>query len=884
MTRASSASTSIARAPAATARIAALALFLSVAGAPLAARDGWSERTWRVEDELPIAAVTAIDQTPDGYLWLATRNGLVRFDGARFEVLRGTDHLEMPSDRLTTLFTEPSGDLWTTTQSEDLLRLRHGTFRRFDREAGLPDDRVVFWRRGRGGELWLGTRGGAAHCLGDRCRDPTDGRVRDPVLALEPADDGSLWIGTHERGLLRLLPDGTLETFGGDRGLPALDVEALHITADGTLWVGTGRGLARLEGGRLIPATVPGEPNTELVLRLESDRDGNLYAGTASGLFVHHGGRLERRTRYPSYTGAERLVLDTPAGRAVNLGTRVEVDGREIFSSAHPITSLHFDREGTLWVGSDGGGLTRLRPTPITLVGEAEGLPGDNVYPIVEGPPGTLWFGVLGGLARLEGGEMRSWGVEAGLPHFGVWSIAPDGAESAWVGSNGVRRFESGRFTKRGVDPALLDIDVRALLLDRQGALWVGSSGRGLFRRLDGEWRRWTADEGVPPAAIRVLAEDAEGAIWLGTDGAGIARCRADAGCERLSSADGLPSDLVRALWIEESGAVWVGTENRGLVRIEPGDGPLAAARRTFVRRHDGLFDDGIHQIVDDGLGRLWMSTNRGLFWVARAELEAFVAGTLGEVHSVVYTERDGLRSREANGGVQSAGLRASDGRLWFPTQAGAAVIDPRRVRDYLKPPPVVFERIEARSPDGVRTLPPPTPEDGVGRLELRPGERDLTVAYTAPSFVAPERIRFRYRLEGLSSDWTDVGDVRQIALSYLPPGRHRLRVAAANADGVWNLDGAVLDLVLPARFWETRAFPVSLVALALAALGAAGLWRRRVTRLRQRELERRVREQTAELALEKERVEAQAEQLRELDRAKSHFFANVSHELRTPL
>jgi signal transduction histidine kinase/AraC-like DNA-binding protein/CheY-like chemotaxis protein len=327
---------------------------------------------------------------------------------------------------------------------------------------------------------------------------------------------------------------------------------------------------------------------------------------------------------------------------------------------------------------------------------------------------------------------------------------------------------------------------------------------------------------------------------------------------------------------------LWIGTEDRGLCRVElDGNGP-EHARISVVRKKDGLFDDGIHRILDDGLGRLWMSTNRGIFRVLHLQLEDFCAGRESHVTSIAYTERDGLRSREANGGVHPAGIRARDGRLWFPTQAGAVVVDPRAVRTSSAAPLVRIEKLQL----GAAVLSP-----APGSVRLAPDQRSFEIHYTAPSFVHPELTRFRHRLLGFDDKWVQAGTQRSARYTNVPPGSYRLEILAQSHEGLYSAEPATLEVHVAHRFHETRAFQ-TLVLFGLL-LTAAAAWRSRLARLRRRqhELERLVAERTRELELEKHRVEqasatlaAQAAALAELNASRSRFFADFSHELRTPL
>jgi ligand-binding sensor domain-containing protein len=267
-------------------------------------------------------------------------------------------------------------------------------------------------------------------------------------------------------------------------------------------------------------------------------------------------------------------------------------------------------------------------------------------------------------------------------------------------------------------------------------------------------------------------------------------------GFTSLSQVDGLPFDRIRSLHHDADGWLWVGTEGRGLARLDPREWQEGRRGRIVsYRMSDGLFDEVIHQILEDEAGRLWMSSNRGIFWVRRQELLAFAEGGIPRINSTGYTERDGLRNREANGGSQPAGIKARDGRLWFPTQDGVAVVDPARVQQNRLPPGGVVEQVRA----GGTPLHP-----GDGTLALGVEQRDLQIEYTALSFLAPANVRFRYPLDPYDGDWVDAGSRRTAYYTRVPPGRYTFRVRAANYDGVWNDDGAALLVTILPPWWRT--------------------------------------------------------------------------------
>ncbi|MFL5344029.1 MAG: two-component regulator propeller domain-containing protein [Hyalangium sp.] len=804
-------------------------------------------RVWQTTDGLPENAIEALAQTPDGYLWSGTWEGLVRFDGVRFTVFDFINTPALQGRTIRCLATDASGTLWIGTD-EGLTRMSGGTFSAVSTPPGVT--------------------------------------LRH-LHALLPAKDGGLWIATNSHGLLRYF-EGRFQVWDTDTGLAANRVGAIAEDGKGNLWIGTPAGLQRWDGTAL-QAGPPLEGTQHAVLSLAVDPGGMLWAGAEDGtVYQLHEGRMVPMPE-ASLPGApiEALFVDRQntlwvgsTGRGMlrlSHGRRFTLDASEGLVSNTVIAFLE-DREDSLWIGASEGGLHRFKDAPFTTLGPPEGLPHDVLSALYEARDGSLWFAGLGtGVSRLHDGQVSTWTTHEGLIHDRVRSIsqAPDG--SLWFASQtGLSRWEDGKITTSlGFAQGLPSGPVRVVHFDSDGTLWAGT--QDALVRWNGErFERFTRQQGLPGNSITLLKKRQAGGFWVGTAEGGLAYFVH--GRPVTLSNEGHPMfSEIQAVYEQPNGTLWIGTDE-GLYRWRNG---------AFVRlsRAEGLFNDRIFELLPDGHGNLWMSCNKGIFRVALEELEAVAEGRLPRVTSHAYGSEDGMRAEECNGVGTPAGLVSSDGRLWFPTIRGAVVYDPNKPWHHqaLPAPKVLFEELLV---DTRRV-----PLSGESRIPV--GEGQVELHYTAPSLRDPQALRFRFRLEGVDTDWVEAGARRVAYYTHLPPGQYRFRVQVEPPLGAAEPSEATLSFFLAPRLYQRWGFRVACGLLAMLAVAGVVWLRVHRVRRRERELQARVDERTAELATVNASLSARLQELQATRERLIHaekmaavgtLAAGVGHEINNPL
>ena len=786
-------------------------MVLTLAGCAVAAAQ-YRFDSWTTDDGLPQNSVYSIVQTPDGYIWLTTFDGLVRFDGVHFTVFNKNNTKNLPSNRFIKLFAEADGTLWACTEDNGVARYKDGEFKNFTVHDGLPSNYVVGIQQDADESLLFFARNGIARFRDNRFTVEREGGHRDYKIYLAPS--GRRW-EINSSGLREFDHDGAEKRYplpfdaqkiSADQTFNYFSFVEMLEDRDGFLWLSAAGNLYKLKDGATIEVlTARNNMPASLVRRLAQDRRGDIWLG------------MEK-------DGACRLA----ANRFVCFGVANGLSSNRIFD-------IFSDREGTLWLASNDKGFNRATEQIITPLSIADGLTGKNVYPILEDSRGAIWIGSFSGLSEVKNGKATNYRARDGLLYEIVQSLFEDADGRLWIGSvGGVEFLQNGKFydyTEK-LNIAVGDVDFWDIHQDRRGAFWFATN-KGLVKYDGSVIAKFDAENGLPDNDVKAILEARDGeTLWFGTYG-GLARLKNNQ-FDRFTEKDGLAGNHVRAVYEDADGAIWIGTYDSGLSRFKDG-------HFTNYTTDEGLFSNGVFCILEDDSGTFWMSSNQGIYRVSRKDLEDFAAGKIARVNSTAFDKSDGMLSAECNGGRQPAGIKTADRRLWFPTQDGAAIVDPALVAVNPLAPPVAIENVLIESRPAENFLPAIR---GQAAIVVSPGQNNLEIAYTGLSFIKPEQIRFRYKLEGLDANWTDAGARRTAYFSYLPPGEYTFRVVAANSDGVWNETGKSLAITVLPPFYRTWWFLIlSVLAVSAAAFAVYKTRINRVERARlaQEEFSRRL-------------------------------------------
>jgi ligand-binding sensor domain-containing protein len=755
---------------------------------------------WRQPQGLPQNTVMVIRQTRDGYLWLGTKGGVTRFDGLRFTTFDDARQDQLRENEVHALTEGPDGAVWIGTYGGGVSRLKDGAFSVFTTRDGLVNDYVSDLCTDGSGAVWMATDGGVSRYGGGRFTSYTvaDGLPHTANRSLLCERDGSVLVGTSN-GKLSRFANGHIEVL--DVGLtPGAEVKSLCRDHAHALWIATTDGVLRVKDGHSTRFTSEQGLPSNWTLAVIEDPRGTIWVGGERG--VAHFSEAESAFRT---LGPEVTTIQT-------------------------VKSLYADGEGNVWVGGLIDGMVRMRETLFTTYNTDDGLADPYVTAVLEDSRHTVWLGTAKGLGRLDATGVATYTVGEPKASSRITAIAEDKAGDIWVGTNeGLYRLQAGKLVPVKNDSLPL-MNIRILHADRQGALWLGTQYEGLLRYQDGRFTRYTMQEGLSHDAVRSMAEDPDGSLWIGTKG-GLTHLK-DGTFTRYTERDGLANISVESLYMDKKGMLWIATR-QGVNRLSKG-------RFATFTAGDGLLASFVYCFVEDDEGHFWMNSSKGIFRVRRRELDDFADGKVSRLSSVAYGVEHGLSSTVGVISQFPVAYKGYDGRVWFCTLRGVCVVDPSNLASNGVPPPVHVEQVLVDD----RLL------NGVSSVSAPPGRGNLSVRYTGLSWMAPEKTRFKYKLEGYDRDWVDAGDRRVAYYTNIPPGHYQFLVHASNNDRVWNTTGAAVDVYLSPHVYQTLWFrSLCLLGIGLAVLSAHS-WRLRALRNRERELSSGIQEALAQVKM----------------------------------
>ena len=748
---------------------------------------------WGSEKGFPGGAVNAIAQTPDGYLWIGTQRGLVRFGGRNFQLIQETNTNSSPIGSVLGLLVDEEGSLWVRLGGPGLLRYHDGKFEDLTNRFDVPEDAVTQMSRAADGHAMFVTiqNGTVVYDRGKfvRVAAPPD-LSNFLVTSIAIGLDGEYWLGTRELGLF--------EIRGGKISarrdiLIERKINALLLANARQLWIGTDTGLLLWDGTKVIQIGTNSSLGGRQILSLSKDAGGSIWVGTDHGLY-----RLDPKSNFAPKT--ENTAGDLP------------------------VTAILTDREGNIWIGTQQG-LQRLRDSIFTTYGVSDGLPAENIGAVHADADGRIWFApIQGGLYWLKNrtiGRISDAGIDKDI----VYSIA--GSEGdLWIARqsgglthlrNTAGKWQEITYTKQD---GLAQNSVYTVRVGRDGAVWAGTLSAGLTRIKNGRIETLTMDKGLVSNTIASILEARDGTMWFATP-RGLSSFAKNHWIS-YSSKDGLPSDDVDCLFEDSDGTLWIGTA-KGLAALRSG-------KIIVPVRERGALSEPIYGIQEGQNGFLWISTSNHVMTIPK---ERPLQPDFNTADIREFGTADGVRSTD---GVKRDEAVASDneGNIWFSSNHGLSAVDVQRVRSGSPPSIVHFEGL---SVDGN-----PLNVQNPGHLPSNP--QRVTINYNGVSLSAPERVQFKYRLDGFDTAWSNPVTTRETTYTNLNPGSYVFHVIASNSDGLWNSAELTLPFTIEPVFWRTWWF--GLVLLLFLGLAVLALIRLRVLALT-RQLNVRFEERLAE-------------------------------------
>ncbi len=770
---------------------------------------------WTTENGLPSNYLLRICQTSDGYIWLSSYSGLIRFDGINFKIFDKHNSKLFLNNSVADLVESNDSTLWIATQKSGILSYKNGKFK----SHGLNDnlykinDALFIDNENR---IWASSPQKGWFCIKNDTVEYV--KYHKPLKDIEVDDinqdiDGNIWFGTYKYGLFKY-QNKKLTAYTTDDGLASNNVFKVFNNYDGSIIIGTAKGISYMKDDTFVTDSVV---KGFAVYQIRNDFLNNIWAFTSKGIY-----------RKDANTNSFKVISNNSN-----------------FSNNYILDAI-FDFEGNLWVLNYKGGLSKIKNGKFTNYTQKFGLSGKSVNAICEYEKGVYLMGLdNGSINKIVGNKISIFETKTQLKGKRIRHILKDSKDNIWISTySGLLKInKNGKeimIDEKINFPSHL---IRIAYEDKKNNIWVGTRDVGIIKISENEEIEiFDKSKGLEGNLILSINGDNEGNVYVGSSGGGLGIISPNGNIKNLSEKNGFVSNIVFSSYIDNDGIAWIATNN-GLSVIKDG-------KITNLKKQSGLKSESLFDIVEDNIGNLWITSSIGILKIKRQELLDYIDKKIKIVDCSLYNKQDGMVETECNSTAKI--LKSQNGELWFPLLSGVSKINPETIPINNYVPPVYIQELTI---DGKETNLSDT-------IIIEPSKKRLSFNFTGLSFHESTKVLFKYKLEGFEDEWVDLGSKRTISFTNLPYGKYTFRVIAGNNDGVWNTKGASLSFYIKPYFYKTIWFYLIMILAILIAIFS--IYRIRIIRLekRQNELENIVTERTAEINKKKEEIQAQADNL----------------------